>query len=162
MKIRVVAVGRIKGPGSDLAIHYLDRAARYFRIDVKEEREGKGPPAVVRRDEGERVQGAALARGSVWALSRGGAAWSSKEWARRLERAAMSPDPMVTLLVGGAWGLSEGTLERADEIVSLSPATLPHDLARVVLYEQLYRAGTLLRGEPYHKGADDIRTADES
>jgi len=58
----------------------------------------------------------------------------------------------VAFIIGGAYGLGEGVLARAQQKLSLSPMTLPHQLARLVLSEQLYRAGTILRGEPYHKG----------
>jgi len=58
----------------------------------------------------------------------------------------------VAFIIGGAYGLGEGVLARAQQELSLSPMTLPHQVARLVLSEQLYRAGTILRGEPYHKG----------
>jgi 23S rRNA (pseudouridine1915-N3)-methyltransferase len=60
----------------------------------------------------------------------------------------------VTFLIGGAHGLDDDVLRRADLALTLSPFTLPHELARLVLLEQVYRACTILRGEPYHKGRD--------
>jgi 23S rRNA (pseudouridine1915-N3)-methyltransferase len=66
---------------------------------------------------------------------------------------ALRASPGVAFVLGGAFGLSDQVLERAQRRLSLSDLTLPHELARLVLTEQLYRAGTLLRGEPYHKGA---------
>jgi len=57
----------------------------------------------------------------------------------------------IVFALGGPWGLSDAVRKRARVSLSLGPLTLPHELARVVLWEQLYRAGTILRGEPYHK-----------
>jgi 23S rRNA (pseudouridine1915-N3)-methyltransferase len=59
----------------------------------------------------------------------------------------------TTFIIGGAFGLDAGVRERASLVISLSPWTLPHDVARLLLAEQLYRAGTIQRREPYHKGA---------
>ena len=67
------------------------------------------------------------------------------------ERALEARD--VSFLVGGAFGLGSGVLKKASHHLSLSPMTLPHEMARLLLFEQLYRAGTILRGEPYHKGS---------
>ncbi len=85
------------------------------------------------------------------ALTRRGRRCSSEDFARRLgtwQREARD----VALVIGGAHGLDAEVLETADDRLRLSSLTLPHDLARLVLLEQLYRACTILRGEPYHKG----------
>lgn len=87
----------------------------------------------------------------VVALTREGVAWSSTRLARHLESLAVSARPGVAFLIGGALGIDDGVIARANLRLSLSSLTLPHDLARLVLLEQLYRAGTILRGEPYHK-----------
>jgi 23S rRNA (pseudouridine1915-N3)-methyltransferase len=89
----------------------------------------------------------------VVALARTGAPWSSPELARRLAGWQQRGRPIV-LVVGGSYGLPGSLLAEADERWSLGPGTLPHELARVVALEQLYRAFTILRGEPYHKGGD--------
>jgi 23S rRNA (pseudouridine1915-N3)-methyltransferase len=86
--------------------------------------------------------------GSCIALDRRGQLWDSRELARRIERWAVS---RATFVIGGPLGLHDSLLERADSLWSLSPLTLPHELARVVVAEQLYRALTILRGLPYHK-----------
>ncbi len=90
---------------------------------------------------------------SVFALTREGKGMGSRALARALEEQAVRSSPGVAFLIGGAHGLSPSVLSRADRNLSLSDMTLPHEMARLVLAEQLYRAGTILRGEPYHKGA---------
>ena len=86
------------------------------------------------------------------ALTRTGRAWDSLELADYLGRLAAAGHPGPAFLIGGAYGLAEEALRAARHRLSLSAMTLPHDLARLVLAEQLYRAGTIRRGEPYHKG----------
>jgi 23S rRNA (pseudouridine1915-N3)-methyltransferase len=76
----------------------------------------------------------------------------SPELARYLESLALRSVPEVSFVVGGAFGLGPGVVKRANRTLALSAGTLPHELARLVLAEQLYRAGTILRNEPYHKG----------
>jgi len=90
----------------------------------------------------------------IVALTRKGEAWSSTRLARYLEALAVQGRAGAAFLIGGAWGLAEDLLARASHRLSLSSLTLPHELARLVLAEQLYRAGTILRGEPYHKATD--------
>jgi 23S rRNA (pseudouridine1915-N3)-methyltransferase len=88
------------------------------------------------------------------ALARQGTAWSSEELAQQVTRWQREARP-VALTIGGSHGLSPEVLASADQW-SLGPLTLPHELARVVVLEQLYRACTILRGEPYHKGAGEV------
>jgi 23S rRNA (pseudouridine1915-N3)-methyltransferase len=77
---------------------------------------------------------------------------SSRALARYLEGLAVRSSPGVAFLIGGAHGLDASVLERARRELSLSTLTLPHEMARLFMVEQLYRAGTIIRGEPYHKG----------
>jgi 23S rRNA (pseudouridine1915-N3)-methyltransferase len=86
----------------------------------------------------------------VIALDERGKLWSSKDLAKQMED-WMANVPSVSLLIGGADGLSEECKNRADQTWSLSPLTLPHALVRVVLAEQIYRAWTLIQGHPYHR-----------
>lgn len=91
-------------------------------------------------------------RGAVTvALARQGRQWSSEEVARQLDRWRHEARP-VSLLIGGSHGLDDALVKSATVTWSLGPLTLPHELARVVVYEQLYRAWTILAGTPYHKG----------
>jgi 23S rRNA (pseudouridine1915-N3)-methyltransferase len=158
VKQTLICVGR---PGRllEAAItEYETRARRYWSLDVvevREERAGRGTSeAEVRAGEADRILKRVPKGAELIALSRSGEAWDSVELARRLEQAAVQGGPDVAWVIGGAFGLDESVLRAVKRAVTLSTHTLPHDLARLVLLEQIYRAGTILRGEPYHKGAD--------
>lgn len=143
MRYRVVAVGRMRNAALRAACDvYLGRLRRYAKV---EEREVKDDARL-------------LAAGTIpedvrlVALSRGGEGWSSVDLAEltgRWERDGRD----VSFAIGGAEALPAEVLRRAERTWSLSPLTLPHELARVVVYEQLYRAHTIRRGEPYHRGS---------
>jgi 23S rRNA (pseudouridine1915-N3)-methyltransferase len=156
VQISLVAVGK---PGSLLepAIReYEGRASRYWKLDstvVRSEAASRNRPVVeVQRAEAERLLGA-VARGlDVVALTRAGRAWSSEELAAYLSGLAVTGHPGAAFVIGGAFGLDSGLVRDARHRLALSTMTMPHDLARLVLTEQLYRAGTIVRGEPYHKG----------
>ncbi|HEV8264262.1 MAG TPA: 23S rRNA (pseudouridine(1915)-N(3))-methyltransferase RlmH [Gemmatimonadales bacterium] len=141
MRYRVVAVGRMKDAALRAACdEYLDRVRHYTKV---EEREVK--------DEA-RVLGAVPEGSRLVALSRRGEEWTSgqlAEWTGRWEMDARD----VTFAIGGADALPDLVLRHAERLWSLSRLTLPHELARLVLYEQLYRAHTIRRGEPYHRGS---------
>lgn len=133
---------------------FEERAARYWKLEVIEVDSGGGrgkDPASVRSAEGARLGRRIPKESEVWALTRGGGSLSSDAWARLLGSRATEGRRGVTFLVGGAFGLDATLLHGADRLLSLSDMTLPHELARLLLAEQLYRAGTILRGEPYHK-----------
>ena len=152
MDIVLLAVGRLRPYYRAACDDYLQRLRCYVRPAEREVREATGGSAAV----GQRQDGAALLsripeRASVVALTREGSAWSSRELARRLERWRAAARPLV-LVIGGSRGLGTAVLEQADARWSLGPLTLPHELARVVVLEQLYRAFTMLEGHPYHKG----------
>ncbi|MEO6068510.1 MAG: 23S rRNA (pseudouridine(1915)-N(3))-methyltransferase RlmH, partial [Gemmatimonadales bacterium] len=87
----------------------------------------------------------------VVAAARDGDPWTSRDLASRLGRWQIAARPLA-VVVGGSNGLDPAFLKIADHRWSLGPLTLPHELARVVIAEQLYRAFTILKGEPYHKG----------
>lgn len=155
MRLTVIAVGRARGSLGSAVREYEERAGRYWKLEVVEVDEGAGGDAApdrARGAEAERILARVLADAEVWALSRSGKGATSRGLARYLESRAVGGGDVVFVL-GGAHGLDPTVLERADRILSLSPMTLPHDLARLVLAEQLYRAGTIRRSEPYHKGS---------
>lgn len=158
MKVLIVTVGR---PGQLLAQaigEYERRAARYWSLEVHEVKEEKARKGAtdeeIRRAEGERLIERVPTGVEAIALTRGGKRWSSTDLAVHLEDLAVHGNAGTAFLVGGALGLSPEVIERSQRTLALGDVTLPHDVARLVLAEQLYRAGTIVRGEPYHKGRD--------
>lgn len=153
----MVAVGRVRGALQAAVSEYEERARRYWKLEVIEVEAGTSGRDAAGERAKEAEAGRILARVpegfTVVALTRGGSGITSRAWTDMLEAEAVRSSPGVAFLLGGAHGLSEAVLLRAHRRVSLSPLTMPHEMARLVLAEQLYRAGTLLRGEPYHKGA---------
>jgi 23S rRNA (pseudouridine1915-N3)-methyltransferase len=159
LKVWVVTVGRT-GPLLAPAVEeYETRASRYWpleTVEVREERAGRGlPDDRIRDAEAERLLKRVPPAAELVALTRTGDAWSSERLSRHLQNVALHGHAGVAFLIGGAVGLSAELLKHADRRMRLSTFTMPHDLARLVLLEQLYRAGTIARNEPYHKGRDD-------
>jgi 23S rRNA (pseudouridine1915-N3)-methyltransferase len=154
MRVVVAVVGRPRGEGLVEAIReYETRAARYWpleSIEVKEEPARSAAPELVREREGERLLGRLPTGAVIVACDERGAAWTSEQFARWLQR-QREDGRDVAFVIGGAYGLSPALRAKASVTLSVAPWTLPHEVARLVLAEQLYRAGTILRGEPYHK-----------
>lgn len=153
MRVVLAAVGRPRGELAAAIADYETRAARYWPLEVQAVREEPAratPPEVVREREGERLLERAPPGATLVACDERGDAWTSPrfaEWLQREREAARD----VTFVIGGAYGLAPAVRTRAAVRLAVAPWTLPHDLARLVLAEQLYRAGTIVRGEPYHK-----------
>lgn len=156
MNVTVLAVGAPSGGLAAPIREYEGRAARYWKIDTvtvdPEKAAGGRSPEQVMEAEAERLRGAVPDRAEVVALTRKGKGWSSRSLANYLNGLAVSAASGAAFVIGGAYGLDADFLRQARHRLALSPMTLPHDLARLVLAEQLYRAGTIVRGEPYHKG----------
>lgn len=154
MRVSVVAVGRA-GRLSSAIRDYETRAARYWRFEAVEVAQARGRTGVeVMRREADGIRGRLHGGHLHVAVTRLGRRMSSPELARWLERLVSGPEQGVQFIIGGAFGLDARLREECDLSLSLSPFTLPHDLARLVLAEQMYRAGTILRREPYHKGSE--------
>ena len=155
MKVTVLAVGRVRGPLAKAVEEYEARASHYWKLELVEvdagSRRGQTPEAV-RTAEAERILARAPTDAQLVALTREGRGVSSRALADYLSRLSLQGEPGVAFLIGGAYGLSEEVLGRAHRRLSLSSMTLPHEMARLLLAEQLYRAGAIGRGEPYHKG----------
>jgi 23S rRNA (pseudouridine1915-N3)-methyltransferase len=158
MKLLLLAVGRPRGDAAELIAEYESRAKRYFPFDAAEVKEEAfrrpGDAARVRDEEGKRLLARVPAGVEIVALHETGKQWTSQRLAEWIEELGVRGSPGAAFVIGGAYGLSDEILSRARHQLSLSAMTLPHELARLVLAEQLYRAGTILRGEPYHKGRD--------
>jgi 23S rRNA (pseudouridine1915-N3)-methyltransferase len=153
VKVRVVAVGKDRsGLFAPAAEEYRARLERYLKfelLEVPEARRHAGTPRA-KEEEGETLLAKLRDGERVVLLDERGTEETSAAFARRVAR-WLEQGRDVALVVGGADGLSDAVRARADEVLALSRMTLPHRLARVVLLEQLYRAMTILRGEPYHK-----------
>lgn len=156
MKVQVVVVGRARGDLAAAIEEYERRAQRYWKLEIVEIAQGAGgrdaKAAEVKDAEGERILAKIPSQLEVVALTRTGSGMTSRKMAQYLQRHAVRSSPGVAFVIGGAFGLGSDVLERARRSLSLSTMTLPHEMARLLLAEQLYRAGTILRGEPYHKG----------
>jgi 23S rRNA (pseudouridine1915-N3)-methyltransferase len=153
MDLLVVAVGRLRPYYRAACDDYLGRLARYARPAEREVREtAEGSAAVGQRRDDAALLARVPERATLVALTREGSPWTSRELARRLERWRVGAKPLA-LVIGGSRGLGTAVLDQADARWSLGPLTLPHELARVVVLEQLYRAFTMLEGHPYHKGS---------
>ncbi|MFI5235737.1 MAG: 23S rRNA (pseudouridine(1915)-N(3))-methyltransferase RlmH [Gemmatimonadales bacterium] len=154
MQLSLLAVGALRGPGyREACDEYLRRLRGYAEVTEHEVKEAGKVASVPARqlEEAKRLR-AALPPGTVIvALAREGESWSSRDLAARLDSWRVAARP-VALVLGGSTGLSADFIAAATHRWSLGPLTLPHELARVVVAEQLYRAFTILRGEPYHKG----------
>ena len=132
---------------------YEQRAAHYWPLEVREVREepAKSVSAdLVREKEGVRLSDAVPASAHLVACDPGGAQKTSEEFSAWLQ-GEREKGHDVAFVIGGAFGLSPDVRKRARTKLSLAPWTLPHELARLVLAEQLYRAGSIVKREPYHK-----------
>jgi len=153
VRLRVLAVGRDRsGLYAPAVGEYASRLARCVRFELAEVPEARklaGTPRA-REEEGASLLAKIPAREHVIALDERGDELTSVAFADRVRR-WLEQGRDVTLVIGGSDGLAPEVLERAQEKLALSRFTLAHRLARLVLVEQLYRAMTILRGEPYHK-----------
>ena len=154
MRIVVAAVGKPRDAALAAAIReYESRATRYWPLEVHEVREEparSASPDLIRQREAARLTAKLPAGAHVVACDPGGASMTSEEFAQWLQR-RREQATNVAFVIGGALGLGEQLRGGGTMRLALAPWTLPHELARLVLAEQLYRAGTIVRGEPYHK-----------
>ena len=133
----LIAIGKVKAPFAEADAHYRKMLQRHQPVEVIEVRDEVNAEARI------------PARSHVITLDRGGRAMSSQGWSQWLsERRIDAQD--LSFLIGGPEGLSAHTTALADERLSFGPQTMAHQLARIVLLEQLFRATKILAGEPYH------------
>ena len=159
MKITLVTVGKIKERFfADAIKEYEKRLSRYCRLEIVQVADEKTPEKAseakarqIREREGERILAQLKEGAYVIALAIEGKMASSEELAKKLEKLGITGKSQVVFVIGGSLGLSEAVLKRADEQLSFSRMTFPHQLMRVMLLEQIYRSYRIIAGEPYHK-----------
>lgn len=155
MKVRVISVGKLSLPFlRDGVADYASRIGRYVpfsQIELKEEKGGKsGNPDRLVEGEGARILEKIPPGAFLVALDEKGKQLKSTALAEIFRRQMNSGAKDFAVVIGGPYGLSPDIKKRSDLVLSLSAMTLPHQLARLILLEQIYRALTILRGEPYH------------
>lgn len=153
-----MCVGRARGSFADLSSLFEKRIRRYCRLEIIEvpEVRYKGVPTLgeiarITSQEAEHALKAVGARDSLIVLDAAGRQWSSPAFSQTLSDMAVQGMGDAAFVIGGSLGLASSLRSRALHLLSLSSMTLPHQLARVVLLEQIYRAFTIQRNEPYHK-----------
>ncbi|WP_400244606.1 23S rRNA (pseudouridine(1915)-N(3))-methyltransferase RlmH [Niallia sp. JL1B1071] len=159
MNISIVTVGKLKEKYLKLGIEeYTKRLSSYSKIEIIEVPDEKAPEILseaemlqVKKKEGERILAKVPTDAHVIALAIEGKQKSSEELADTIDKLGTYGKSKVTFIIGGSLGLSDEVLKRADDKLSFSKMTFPHQLMRLILVEQVYRAFRIMRGEPYHK-----------
>lgn len=157
MLIQIIAVGKLKEKYLVQGIEeYAKRLNPYIKFQMIEVADEKAPDtlseaevSIVKEREGERILAHVKESAHVIALAIGGHLWSSEELAAELDRLGTYGSSHVAFVIGGSHGLSDSVLRRAQQKLSFGRMTLPHQLMRLVLTEQIYRAVKINRGEPY-------------
>ncbi|MBX9971693.1 23S rRNA (pseudouridine(1915)-N(3))-methyltransferase RlmH [Cytobacillus firmus] len=159
MNISIITVGKLKEKYLKQGIdEYLKRLSAYAKMDIIEVSDEKAPEELsetemiqVKQKEGERILAKIHPDAHVIALAIEGKMKSSEELADSLDKLATYGKSKIAFVIGGSLGLSQEVLQRADEKLSFSRMTFPHQLMKLILLEQIYRAFRINRGEPYHK-----------
>lgn len=159
MTIKIIGVGKLKEKYFKAGIaEYAKRLGRYTKFEIVEVPDEKAPESLseaemmaVKIKEGERILAKVKEREHVIALAIEGKERSSEQLATELNRLALYGKSDITFIIGGSLGLSPAVMQRADDTISFGRMTLPHQLMRLVLTEQIYRAFTINQGLPYHK-----------
>ena len=159
MKIKIVTVGKLKEKYlKDGIAEYSKRISRFATVEMVELADEKTPDrasdsenAKILDVEGNRILSKIGDREFVVVLAIEGKTLSSEEFSKQLEQASINGSSTLTFVIGGSLGLSKEVKKRANLSVSFGRLTLPHQLMRLVLIEQIYRAFTIQQGSPYHK-----------
>lgn len=159
MKITVLCVGRIKEKYyTDAVKEYAKRLGRYCKLEILEVMDEKIPDGAgkaledaVKQKEGEKLLSRLREGAYVIALELEGKKLDSMAFSERLEKLGVHGVSHIVFIIGGSLGLSEEVKKRADEAISFSDMTFPHQLMRVILLEQIYRGYRIINREPYHK-----------
>ncbi|WP_043891425.1 23S rRNA (pseudouridine(1915)-N(3))-methyltransferase RlmH [Paenibacillus sp. Aloe-11] len=159
MLIQLIGVGKLKEKYLVMGIQeYAKRLGPYIKFQMIEVADEKAPDTLsdaevrqVKEREGERILAQVKSEAHVIVLAIDGKLWSSEELAEELDKLGTYGTSHVVFVIGGSHGLSDEVLRRAQQKLSFGRMTLPHQLMRLVLVEQIYRAVKINRGEPYHK-----------
>lgn len=159
MKITMVTVGKIKEKYlRDGIAEYVKRLSRYCKLDIIELQDEKTPDRAseaeelqIKNTEGERILKNIRDTDYVIALAIEGKMLDSVELSEKIEKLGVQGISSIVLVIGGSLGLSDAVLRRADFHLSFSKMTFPHQLMRMILLEQIYRAYRIMNKEPYHK-----------
>ena len=159
MKITLITVGKIKEKFyRDAIAEYSKRLSRYCSLEILELPDEKTPDGAsealetqIKEKEGQRILQSIKEDAYVIALVIQGKQRSSEQLAAHLEQLTVQGKSHICFVIGGSLGLSQTVWKRADEHLSFSPMTFPHQLMWVVLLEQIYRCFRIIKGEPYHK-----------
>ncbi|WP_137791359.1 23S rRNA (pseudouridine(1915)-N(3))-methyltransferase RlmH [Bacillus sp. E(2018)] len=159
MNISIVSVGKLKEKYLKLGIdEYLKRLGPYAKVEIIEVPDEKAPETLsdqemimVKNAEGERILAKIGVDVHVVAMAIEGKAVSSEDLAKNLDQLATYGKSKIAFVIGGSLGLSDAVMKRANEKISFGKITYPHQLMKLVLVEQIYRAFRINRGEPYHK-----------
>lgn len=159
MEIRIITVGKIKEKYlSDGIAEYAKRLSRYCKLNFCQIADEKTPDKAsealntqIKDIEGERLMKHIREQDYVIALAIDGKMLDSVELSEKIEKLGVSGISSIAFVIGGSLGLSDRVLKRADYKLSFSKMTFPHQLMRVILLEQIYRAYRIMKNEPYHK-----------
>ncbi|MFZ5944973.1 MAG: 23S rRNA (pseudouridine(1915)-N(3))-methyltransferase RlmH [Bacillota bacterium] len=159
MNIKIIAVGKLKEKYlKEGIVEYLKRLQSYAKVEIIEVADEKEPANaspvdedIVKEKEAERISKHIKQDTYLICLAIDGKQLSSEELAGKLDKLALEGKSDITMVIGGSLGLSQSVISRADFKLSFSKMTFPHQLMRLILLEQLYRAFRIIKGEPYHK-----------
>lgn len=159
MNIHIISVGKIKEKYLKQGLAEFEKRLRpYCKLKINEVADEQAPEQLsekeltqVKQKEGERILQKIKQTEYVIALDLQGVQWSSEQLAKEMDKLATSGKSSIAFVIGGSNGLSEEVLRRANKKLSFSNMTFPHQLMKLILMEQVYRAFKILRNEPYHK-----------
>ena len=159
MRLTLICVGKIKEPFfRDAVCEYCKRLGKYCKLEIVEVADEKTPDKAsdaeeekVKAKEGERILARIKEDAYVCTLEILGNKYTSESFAKMMEQAAISGKSHMVFVIGGSLGLHSSVLKRSDCRISFSDMTFPHQLMRVILCEQIYRAYRIINKEPYHK-----------
>src|SRR5690554_6980382 len=153
MKVEIWAIGKLKQRELSSSIdHYLKRMRKYQPVILDEilVKTRSTNPDILRKAEAEKILSKLTNGDFLLLMDETGKRFNSIEFADFIQKILMQPTSRLVFLIGGAYGFDQSIYHRAQEKISVSPMTFPHDLARLLTVEQLYRAFSILNNSPYH------------